>query len=66
MSRPVQHDDLAEALGVGNLLALEIVDVAALESTGESKVELRIDGDVVSESMARGLHGHFWIPDMPE
>lgn len=52
----VREDDIAELQIVG--------DVASLESTGRAEVELRVNGDVVAGSDARGLYGLFWIPEL--
>lgn len=49
-------------LDVNELVEMVMLDIVEIEDTGESTVELRIDGEVIGEQAARGHYGWFYIP----
>jgi len=64
MATEYVRGNTAGMLDVDDLVEMVVLDVVVLESTGESNVELSVDGDVVGDAAARGYYGWFWIPGL--
>jgi len=60
----VDPTDLDEDIDISEMRI--VGDAVGIEKTDTATVELRVDGEAVADSHAKGAYGLLWVPVVPE